>query len=306
MLGLKENKYEGDKSRGMKHVENIQKINLPNYPEIILFNILVKIPPRDIHKNVMPICKQWKEIVSGGYFIEQNFTELKLELVIQSGLGRHKKTKSIKIGKELECESLELGLSKLRKIHSSCGGFLLMSEPGDCGKLQLINPAKKFCLTIPRCPSLCPHKACSAALAFDSWTKQYKVVHVVTDSYGFEIFNLCGGDDEHWERVPGPWEDLNDRPFDLLKFFWKDPVSINRRLLHWHVDSTKYFISMQVEEEKFSRISLPEGAKVISKTNGYALIDLGGFLSFINCNLEIKMDVWILEDFRGRVENNSE
>ncbi|KAF3684620.1 hypothetical protein FXO37_01263 [Capsicum annuum] len=98
MLGLKENKYEGDKSRGMKHVENIQKINLPNYPEIILFNILVKIPPRDIHKNVMPICKQWKEIVSGGYFIEQNFTELKLELVIQSGLGRHKKTKLIKIG----------------------------------------------------------------------------------------------------------------------------------------------------------------------------------------------------------------
>ncbi|PHT38062.1 hypothetical protein CQW23_21635 [Capsicum baccatum] len=162
--------------------------------------------------------KPKKKIVSGGYFIEQNFTELKLELVIQSGLGRHKKTKLIKIGKELECESLELGLSKLRKIHSSCGGFLLMSEPGDCGKLQLINPATKFCLTIPRCPSLCPHKACSAALAFDSWTKQYKVVHVVTDSYGFEIFNLCGGDDEHWERVPGPWEDQNDRPFDPLTF----------------------------------------------------------------------------------------
>lgn len=164
--------------------------------ECILFNILFKLPPKYVHKNVMSVCKSWKEFVSMSFFIEQNFMESKPEVVIQSGLRRHMKTKLIEIGKELECESRELGLSKLRKIHSGCDGFILMSEPGDDGKLQVINPATKFCLTIPRCPSHCQHKACTAAIGFDSTTKKYKVVHVVTDSYGFEIFNLSSADDE--------------------------------------------------------------------------------------------------------------
>lgn len=46
------------------------------------------------------------------------FNELKSELVIQSGYIRYMKTKLIVIGKDLECESRELGPSKIRKIHS--------------------------------------------------------------------------------------------------------------------------------------------------------------------------------------------
>ncbi|KAK6779183.1 hypothetical protein RDI58_021367 [Solanum bulbocastanum] len=224
--------------------------------------------------------------------------ESKTELVIQSGLVWRMKTKLTEIRKEFECESREVGLNKLRKIHSSCVEFLLMSEPGNNG----INPATKFCLTILRCPSHCQHKACSAALAFDSSTKQYKVVHVVTDSYGFEIFNVSCADDElHWERVSSPWEDLNDRPFNPVKFHWKNPVSINGRILHWYVDSAEYFITMQVKEEKFSRTYLPERVKEINKTKDYALVELDGFLSFINCDSEKSMNVWILEDFRRKV-----
>ncbi|OIT01061.1 hypothetical protein A4A49_51579 [Nicotiana attenuata] len=223
--------------------------------------------------------------------------ESKTELVIQSGLGTwHKKTKLINIGQELECESRDLGINQLRNIHSTCDGFLLMNEPRNDGKLQVINPATKFCLTIPKCPSGCQHTACSAALGFDSSTKQYKIVHVMTDSYGFEIFNLSSGD-EHWKRVSGPWEDLNDRPFNPVKFCWKDPVSINGRILHWYVDSSEYIISMQVNEARFSRTYLPTRGK----TNNYGLAQLGEFLSFINCDSGITIDVWILEDFLGRV-----
>ncbi|XP_015086856.1 F-box protein At5g49610-like [Solanum pennellii] len=304
MLSLKENKYEENKSGGMKQVvKKSHKIStLSDLPDGILFNILVKIPPKDIHKYVMRVCRSWKEIVSESFFIEQNFMESKTELVIQSGLGRRMKTKLIEIRKEFECESREVGLSKLSKIHSSCDGFLLMSEPGNNGMLQIINPATKFCLTIPRCPSHCHHKACSAALAFDSSTKQYKVVHVVTDSYGFEIFNVSSDNDElHWERVSSPWEDLNDRPFNPINFHWKNPVSINGRILHWYVDSAEYFITMQVKEEKFSRTYLPERVKQINKKKNYALVELDGFLSFINCDSEKTMNVWVLEDFRRKV-----
>ena len=61
------------------------------------------------------------------------------------------KTKLIDIGEDLECESRDLGLNKTRKIHSSCDGLILMSEPDDFyfGKLRVINPATKFCITIP-------------------------------------------------------------------------------------------------------------------------------------------------------------
>ncbi|XP_059306934.1 uncharacterized protein LOC132058456 [Lycium ferocissimum] len=249
----------------------------------------------------MPVCKTWKEFFSRSSFIDQNFKESKSELVIQARHGRHMKTKLIEIGKELECESRELGKNQSREIHSSCDGFLLMSEPGDSGKLQVINPATEFCVTVPRCPSGCLHGACSAAIAFDSSTKQYKVVHVVNDYYyRFEIFNLSSAD-ENWERVSGPWEDINDRPFNLGNFYWKNAVSINGRILHWYVESSEYFISMEVKEAGFTRTYLPERGDVINKTNNYALVGLGGFLSVVYCDSDTQMDVWILEDFHGQL-----
>lgn len=143
-----------------------------------------------------------------------------------------------------------------------------MNEPGDYyyGKLRVINPATKFCITIPGCPSRCYHRNyCSAALAFDSSTNQHKVVHIFKYYYGFEIFNLSNGD-ENWERVSGPWEHIHDQPFDV-NFLWKNLVSINGRILHWYVNSGEYFILMDVKEGKFSRTYLPERTEVINKTN---------------------------------------
>lgn len=131
----------------------------------------------------------------------------------------------------------------------------------------------------PKCPSGCKHKhnACSAAIGFDSWKKHYKIVHVVTDSFGFEIFNLSGaaggGDEQYWERISGPWVD--DRPFNPIDFLWKNPAS-------WHVDSSEYFISMQVNDNKFSRTYLPRlGLGEVLKRGRYELVELGGFLSLI-------------------------
>ncbi|TMW92236.1 hypothetical protein EJD97_013314 [Solanum chilense] len=308
MLSLQVNKYEENRNRGMKQKQVVDKshniIPLSDFEEKIIFNILVKIPPRYIHKNVMPVCKTWKEIFSRTCFIEQNFKESKSELLIQSGYTRHMKTKLIEIGEDLECESRDLGLNKTRKIHSSCDGFILMSEPDDFyfGKLRVINPATKFCITIPGCPSRCEHGTCSAALVFDSSTEQYKVVHIFKYCFGFEIFNLSNADENwKWERVDSAlWEGLNNQPFDV-NFCWKNLVSINGRILHWYVNSSEYFVSMDVKQGKFSITYLPERDEVVNKTNNYALIQLDGFLSFITCDSEATMDVWILEDFHGQV-----
>ncbi|OIT18810.1 hypothetical protein A4A49_53882 [Nicotiana attenuata] len=161
--------------------------------------------------------------------------ESKSQLLIQAASARHMKTKLIEIGKELEFESCDLAIYRLS----------------------------------------CPHKACSVALGFDSSIKQYKVVHVYADSYGFEMLNLGSADNE-WERVSGPWEDLNDRPFNPLNLSWKDPVSINGRILHWYVDSGEYIVSMQVKEGRCSITHLPKLGNVI-KRNNYSLVELQCF-----------------------------
>ncbi|KAG5583740.1 hypothetical protein H5410_044174 [Solanum commersonii] len=228
----------------------------------------------------MPACKTWKEIFCRTSFIEQNFNESKSELLIQSGYVRHMKTKLIEIGKDLECESHDFYF----------------------GKLRVINPATKFCITIPGCPSRCQHGTCSAALVFDSSTEQYKVVHIVNYCFGFEIFNLSNDEENwKWERIDSYlWEGVNNQPFDV-KFCWKKLVSINGRILHWYVNSSEYFVSMDVKEGKFSRTYLPQRDEVVNKTNNYALIQLDGFLSYITCDSEATMDVWILEDSHGQV-----
>ncbi|KAH0640887.1 hypothetical protein KY290_035626 [Solanum tuberosum] len=300
MLRLKrDNKKVEEKNRGMKQVKNNQTCsNMSIFPESIVFQFLIRIPARYIYKNFMPVCKSWKEMFSQRSFAELNFAESKTEfLLIQAASSaRHMKTKLLEIGKDLECESCDLGINRLGQVRSSCDGFLLINNPGDDKELQVINPTTKICITIPKCPSGCHHKdyGCSSAIGFDSRTKQFKVVHVVTDSYGFEIFNLNGANDEsHWKRIPGPWaDDVSERPFNPLNFRWKHPVSINGRILHWYVDSSEYIISMQVNETKFSRTYLP---KELIQRGRYELVELGGFLSIVYYDSDTRMDVWNLE-----------
>ncbi|KAF3638636.1 hypothetical protein FXO38_23141 [Capsicum annuum] len=116
----------------------------------------------------MPVSKSCKEMLSKRSFAELNFVESKTELLlIQEELSRrHMKTRLIEIGKDLEPESRDLGINRLGLARSSCDGFLLIHKPKDNGELQVINPTKKICITIPKCPCKHKHNACSAAIGF--------------------------------------------------------------------------------------------------------------------------------------------
>lgn len=109
MLRLKrDNKKIDKKNRGMKQVKNNDTCsNISYFPECIVFEFLIRIPPRHIYKNFMPVCKSWKEMFSKRSFAELNFAESKAEfLLIQAASSaRHMKTKLLEIGKDLECES---------------------------------------------------------------------------------------------------------------------------------------------------------------------------------------------------------
>ena len=234
-------------------------------------------------------------------FILQNAINSKPELLIQVACSRTFKSKLL-----IEAEDEEIGF-KLRdfdmksvgRVRPGCHGLYLVNPPRQTEVIRVLNPLTNFVRALPLCPTRCPHKACGSALGYDRIANRHKVVHIYNAIYGFEIFDLGGLQGEEWRRIPGPFEEY-DQPYSVDEFFWSDPVSINGEVLHWYVDSCEFLISMDVSDERFSRTPLPDCDKVVYERN-YALVEMDGRLCFVHTISYKEVDVWVMEDFHGRV-----
>ncbi|KAL3531730.1 hypothetical protein ACH5RR_005251 [Cinchona calisaya] len=303
---LKNIKARYEKNIARKDVEKggeMERASLTDLPEGIIFDILVKVPPGDVYKNGRLVCRAWREIISRDDFVAQNFIESKGGLLVGGPTSHKNQYFEVKLmeieGTQLDYKLLDFGLCRMGCARSSCNGLLLVNHPKQKGLLQVMNLITTVGLTLPKCPSGCPHKACGSALGFDPNKKEYKVVHMYADAFGFEIFNL-GCPDATWKRIPGPWNGLQERPFNFENFSWSDPVSVNGRVLHWYVASDKYIISMDVSEEISIKTYLPYTGEEIEKDR-YTLVELGGDLSFVYSLSDIQVDVWTLDDFREQI-----
>ena len=185
------------------------------------------------------------------------------------------------------------------RIRSSCNGLLLINDPKIEGKLNVINFLTKCKAILPQCPSGCPHKTCGVALGFSPSTREYKVVHIYADGFGYEIFTLDCSDNK-WKCIPDPFKEPHERPFNLDTFHWSDPVSIHGQVLHWYVSSKEYIISMDVNDETPRKTYLPTLGKKIDRKR-YSLLEMVGYLSFVYNVSNIQIDVWILKIFAAQV-----
>ncbi|KAH7867432.1 hypothetical protein Vadar_033304 [Vaccinium darrowii] len=286
-----------NKNKSAKNIIRKEVRNFPHLPEAIVFDILVKVAARHLREDVRLVCKAWKGMISTSYFISENAIKAK-PIVLMQGITSFDPQRFIVKEMVLAEQQLhywlrDFGLGRFVRIRSSCNGLLLVNDAKRVGLLQVINLVTKCSVTLPKCPSGCPHKRCGVALGFDSRTQKYKVVHVYAESFGFEIFTLAGSDKE-WKRVCGPWKDSYDRPFDI-DFRWSDPILTNERFMHWYVSSDDYFISMDVSEEKFFKIWLPPGC---GKAHKYGLMEFGGNLALAHNVSATQIDIWSLGDFQ--------
>lgn len=185
-------------------------------------------------------------------------------------------------------------MGRMGEIRSSCNGLILICGPKQKGLLYVMNILTKSWLELPNCPSNCSHLGCGIAPCFDPLTKDYKVVHIFSDRYGFEIFTL-GCSDNAWKRIPGPFKSSHEQQ-QLLYFAnayrWRDPVCINEQVLHWYIESNRFIISMNVSDEKSRKTYLPECCWR-SRKNRYELVEMGGKLVLVYKVSEIQIDVWI-------------
>lgn len=163
----------------------------------------------------------------------------------------------------LETDNLNLKIapfSRNGRILSSCNGLTIL-HPDDWVP-HVVNLVTKDSVALPLCSSLCPytHTGCGIALAFDPSTNEYKVMHLYDDRFGLEIFNL-GWSKEKWKRIPGPFNEPLERPFNPQTFRWTNVVSVNGQFLYWNVESNRYIVGMNVSDEKWRRINLPDGGE---------------------------------------------
>ncbi|KAK9289761.1 hypothetical protein L1049_007920 [Liquidambar formosana] len=283
--------------------EEEEKYCLPSLPENIIFDILARIPASYLHCKFRYICKAWDNIISSSKFIAQNAIQNKHnQLLVQIPTSTKQHYYKAKL---LEMEEMELDfklhcfdMRRMGRIRSSCNGLLLIHDPKQKGVLYVMNLLTKCVVTLPKCPSRCPHKACGSTLGFSRSTREYKVVHMYSDVFGYEIFTL-GCSDNEWKRIPGPFKEPYDRPF-CLDFNWGDPVKINDQFLHWYVSSSQFIISMDVTDENSRKTYLPDCSEEIDKSK-YALLEMGGYLSLVYKVSGIQIDVWILRDFQAQV-----
>lgn len=192
----------------------------------------------------------------------------------------------------LEMDDLNLKtapFSRNGRILSSCNGLIMMHKRE--WVLQVVNLVTKNAVYLPTCPSGCPHSDCGTALAFDPSTNEYKVMHMYDDGFGLEIFNLSSSDNA-WKRVPGLFDAPLERPFNPQTFRWTDVVSVNGQFLYWNVKSNRYIVCMNVSDEKWRRINLPDCDK-----HRYDLLEMGGKLALFSQDSNTQIDVWILEEF---------
>lgn len=280
-----------------------------NLPPEIIYGILVKSPPEHLYQEFRLVCKAWKNLISGNNFVLDNFARIKPDFLVQRRCIKHYKTYRMEINeKQLDYKLHDLELSNKGLLRSSCYGMLLISsrlsdldslQPNKKIVLQVVNFVTSFCLTLPECPSGCSHRNCGMALGFDPRTNFFKVVHMYSDGFGFEIFTI-GDSSNAWKQISGPWNNSFERPLGLLDSGWRDPVSLNGRFLYWNVLSPKFVLSMDVSDEKTIKIKLPcnSGQEGI-KWQSYHLRELEGHLSLTYGMSTATMDIWILEEIHG-------
>ncbi|KAJ4704517.1 F-box domain containing protein [Melia azedarach] len=274
-------------------------LSLPYLSEEIIFQVLTRVPATYLHDKFRYICKPWHNLISSTGFIAQNSQQNKCELLVLLPRTIEKLGYELKL-LEMDDQTLDFNLINVplpgtrEIIRSSCNGLILVNDPKQFRMLCVVNMLTKSSLTLPQCLTYCPHENCGAGLGFDPSTKEYKVVHMYADGFGFEIFTL-GCSDNAWKRISGPFKSSTEPPFFTHSFQWSDPVSINGQVFHWYVESEMYIVSLDIGDEIPRKTFLPGHHKRYKYR--FEFLEMGGKLALLYYVSSAQIDVWILEDF---------
>ncbi|KAK9095872.1 hypothetical protein Sjap_021369 [Stephania japonica] len=297
--------------------ENKQQSDLllvPNLTKDCIIEILLRLPLESLWDSRL-VCKLWFKMINTSFLADAFFLKSELGFIFQMPVQEGKESdrlfcvderlhasKSISIFcsivkkqkklqmhymeiKDGECHVKELDISCFGRIIATCDGLVLVENTMKRGGLVVVNAVTKQMMGLPL-GTLFSAENESYGFAYDSSIDEYKVVHLFRDEMryiGCEVMAL--GAAESWKPIDGP-------SYGLLTWFQQAPVSAIGAL-HWmpHKVRSEYVVSMSITDEKFRKTQLPTMAGVYD-----GLVDLGGFLCFVNHDQGKHIDLWILKD----------
>ncbi|XP_058108895.1 F-box protein At5g49610-like [Magnolia sinica] len=285
--------------------------SLSDYPEEIIFNILVRIPAASLN-DLRRVCKNWLEVISSSYFIQCHLARVQPYLIEGTTLWNNP-IRSVDV-KDSEIRARKLDIGCHGNILATCNGLLLI-EANHLKGICISNPATKKLLRLPKCSkSPCDNYHLLhdmdfryARLDFYRFgyapsTKEYKVIHFFHDGFHQLCEILTLGSDS-WRRI--------DISFLVLPLIFNEQLSLNG-VLHWLV-GYHYIMSMDLAQETFHQTPIPCCIRpscrtfsrdetfyrhTFSKDETFYLKEIRGSPSLINRISDVEFEVWILKDFQ--------
>lgn len=263
-------------------------------PDEILTSILVWLPAELLRYKFKYVCRRWFNIITHQILFDET------SIIIQkpAARGHVYRTRLVDFNEgisNLRLKEQYLNIPCKGRVRSWCNELLLITEPHKNGSLFIFNLITMVGSALPRGSKDCGGHAeckCGLGIAFDKFNGVYKVVHVFAGAQTFqcEMFMLKNEslflNSSKWKTIDGP-SYMGNR-----KYFWDDPVSVDGRYFHWHVHSAEFVVSMDIVEEMFHKIRLPQP---ITK---YSLLEMGGYLCLLSNFCDKHAIIWILKHFQ--------
>ncbi|KDP31628.1 hypothetical protein JCGZ_14853 [Jatropha curcas] len=305
-----------------KKVEDEQKRqNVPYFHKDCISNILIRLPLESLQSSRF-VCKPWYNIINSPIFIDAHLRRSESVLIFLESVQNERypylersmptqkpnyfsvessflQSKPVPIFgqpvntlpkfriqflefKEGKSKVTEYKVSCLGLIRATCNGLILLDNKLKKGGLLVMNPVTRKLMALPL-GTIYPPQNESYGFALSNTTGEYKVVHLFRDELGYVSCEILNIGTRFWREVNGP-------SFGLFGWFGYEPVSAIGAL-HWvpQVDHNDYIVSMEVDNEKFHTIRLPENCRTYDR-----IIEMAGLLCLV-VHEELNIDIWNLK-----------
>ncbi|KAJ4832780.1 hypothetical protein Tsubulata_018794 [Turnera subulata] len=300
---------------------------VPYLHKDLVSSILIRLPLESLQHSRF-VCKPWFNIVSSPLFIDDHLGRSESVLIFLRPYSRgslyhspmtplipekpnvfsveanlHSKSSASIFGLEtlnrqtkfcMQFVEFQEGKSTIRpynlscigRVRAACNGLILLDNKLKKGGLIVMNPVTRKLDALPVGTLCAAHKE-SYGFALNNVTGDYKVVHLFQDEIGYVSCEILNARTRSWRGTNGP-------AFGLFGWFGYRSISAIGAL-HWvpHVDRNDYLVSMEVEDDKFHTVPLPETARTKD-----GIIEMGGHLCFVT-HKGLNIEIWSLESLSG-------
>lgn len=279
-------------------------------PYDVIFTILLLLPAKDL-VQLSVVCKTWHRLINSPNFVQLHMSRCETVLTfLKHSFESHPNTLSIDTNnsqftlfdptskkrkrhiylmefKGRDTEISDPHICGFANILATCDGLVMATNKK--GTLVVVNPTTRKLLPL-KPGTMVPTR--EESYGFVCHAQEYKAVHLFRDESGHI-------DSEILSLKTMSWRGCNVPSFGLFRDFNHKAVAASG-VLYWLPGNhnVNYLVSMDMDDEKFVRKSLPVNSSGLNDR----LIENGGLLTFVAQMTVYRIQLWTLK--KNECEDN--